>query len=284
MNKDDVYTRLAVHLKTLSMGYPLEEGLDDLLRTMFSTKEAELVLNLPTRVGPLEIHTAQEIAQAAGKNEEEVTVMLKALARNGVLFAGTTGQGEPGFAFQQVGFGFPQAFFWKGGKDEQAAHMVSLVVKYLKAPQLQHVYGRVSTKPFRYIPVGATLEPNRQEVLAYDTVEKIIAQAARIGVTHCPCRVMSGLLSKQRCDHPLEVCLKLDELADYVIDHDLGRELSKPKALDLVKECETRGLVHLTDNSQTDVKSICNCCACCCWSLGILRRGRVPRDTLMAIY
>ncbi|MFH1092384.1 MAG: 4Fe-4S binding protein [Pseudomonadota bacterium] len=283
MTKDDVYKRLAAHLQALSLGYPDKEELFGLLSRMFSPQEAELVLYLPSRVGPFELCTAEEIARTSGRGLEEVSAILKALVRKGVLFTGLTAQGNPGFAFLQLGHGFPQAFFWKGA-GEQARQMVSLVTKYLKAPDLEHVYGRTPTKPFRYIPVGASLEPGRQEVLAYDTVNRIIEQADLIAVAHCPCRVMADLLDRRKCDHPLEVCLKLDELAEYIIEQDLGREISKSEALDLVKECEARGLVHLTDNTQTDVKSICNCCSCCCWSLSILKRGRVQRDVLMAIY
>jgi ferredoxin len=78
--------------------------------------------------------------------------------------------------------------------------------------------------------------------------------------------------------------LKFDELAEYVIDRGFGRKMSKTEAQAIIDECEDRGLVHLTDNAQADIQVICNCCSCCCWSLTLLRRQKIPRDVLMAIY
>jgi hypothetical protein len=35
------------------------------------------------------------------------------------------------------------------------------------------------------------------------------------------------------CEHPLEVCLKFDEMADYVIDQDLGRKINREEAREI---------------------------------------------------
>ena len=34
--------------------------------------------------------------------------------------------------------------------------------------------------------------------------------------------------------------------------------------------------------TEGEIKHACNCCSCCCWSLGNYKRRRVPRDLLMA--
>lgn len=47
---------------------------------------------------------------------------------------------------------------------------------------------------------------------------------------------------------------------------------------------EEAGLVHLVDNAREGIKHTCNCSGCCCWSVGTIRRKKIPRDMLMATY
>jgi ferredoxin len=40
----------------------------------------------------------------------------------------------------------------------------------------------------------------------------------------------------------------------------------------------------MVDNAQGQIKHTCNCCGHYCWNVGILRRRKIPRDQLMAVY
>ena len=60
----------------------------------------------------------------------------------------------------------------------------------------------------------------------------------------------------------MEVCLKYDELADYVIERQMAREISKAEALEIIQQCEEAGLVHMVDNAREEIKHTCNCCGC----------------------
>jgi len=42
--------------------------------------------------------------------------------------------------------------------------------------------------------------------------------------------------------------------------------------------------VHMVDNAQGRIKHTCNCCGHYCWNVGIIRRRKIPRDALMAVY
>ena len=86
------------------------------------------------------------------------------------------------------------------------------------------------------------------------------------------------------CQHSTEVCIKYDEMADFVISRGLARELSKDEALHILENCEKEGLVHMVDNAQGQIKHTCNCCGHYCWNVGIIRRRKIPRDSLMAVY
>jgi NAD-dependent dihydropyrimidine dehydrogenase PreA subunit len=54
--------------------------------------------------------------------------------------------------------------------------------------------------------------------------------------------------------------------------------------MELIQRCEDAGLVHMVDNTRDEIKHTCNCCGCCCWSVGTIKRRRIPRDDLVATY
>jgi Pyruvate/2-oxoacid:ferredoxin oxidoreductase delta subunit len=122
-----------------------------------------------------------------------------------------------------------------------------------------------------------------QAVLPHHTMEKVIEDADVIAVAHCPCRVSYKLVGKG-CDHPTEVCMKFNDMARYVIDRGLAREITKDEAHEIVKRSEEAGLVHFVDNAEGDILHNCNCCGCACWNVGNIRRRKIPRDVLMATY
>jgi Na+-translocating ferredoxin:NAD+ oxidoreductase RNF subunit RnfB len=95
---------------------------------------------------------------------------------------------------------------------------------------------------------------------------------------------MTALLRGRPCGHPTEVCIKFDEMARYVIDRGLGREIGREEAGELVTMAAEEGLVHFVDNAAGDIKHNCNCCGCACWNVGTIRRRKIPRDAIMATY
>jgi len=114
-------------------------------------------------------------------------------------------------------------------------------------------------------------------------METVVQQAKVFAVAHCPCR-MAMRLRGRGCDHPLEVCLKFDDMAQYVIERGLAREITREEALEIIKKSEEAGLVHFVDNAIGDIKHNCNCCGCACWNVGTIKRRKIPRDVLMATY
>ena len=222
----DLYTQLAGHLHALGMGYPLKDDLLGILRANFSPAEAEVALAVPNTRIPLELATAEEVAAAVGRPVAEVADVLEGLATRGLLFAGTTDGGQPGYALQQVGYGFPQAFFWKGERTPHAEDMAGRIVRYFRSPEIKETYGGTPTKAYRYIPVKQAIEGPFQAVYPYEMREAVIRRARTIAVAYCPCRMTAQLVGKATCDHPLEVCMKSDELAAHVIERGRARQVA----------------------------------------------------------
>ena len=279
----DVYQRLALHLSALGMGYPYTEDLLDILRENFTPEEAEVALVLPSRIAPLRPVGVDDIAGNINLPREELVGILERLTERGLLYSGRTGEGEKGYALQQVGFGFPQTFFWKGEDTPHARNMADLIARYFNRQVTREAYAGSETKPYRYIPVGEALSPDMQAVYPYHMMENVIQQAQVFAVAHCPCR-MAMRMRGRGCDHPTEVCLKFDDMAQYVIERGLAREITREEALQVVMKAKEAGLVHFVDNSMGKIKHNCNCCGCACWNVGTIKRRKIPRDVLMATY
>jgi Fe-S-cluster-containing hydrogenase component 2 len=280
---EHVYSRLAEHLSRLGMGYPVREALVDILREIFSPTEAEVALAIPNRPTPLEPIGIDEIARTADMKKEALAEVLESLDQRGLLYSAIMEGGEKGYALHQVGFGFPQSFHWKGEDTPQARKMAALTAKYFNRQVTREAFSASQTKPYRYVPVGRTVPEGVQAVYPFHMMENVVRKARLIAVAHCPCRIAFRMAGKG-CDHPTEVCLKFNDMARYVIDKGLGKEISVEKAMEIVRETEEAGLVHFVDNAAGDVQHNCNCCGCACWNVGSIRRRKIPRDALMATY
>lgn len=282
MEKPNVFERLAEHLSCMSMGLPYKAELVEILKANISEREAFAALCLPNTCIPLKPASLNEITPPADMSESELGQILESLSQRGMVFSGTAEDGSPGYALLQLGFAFPQVFFWKGEDTPHARKMAKMVGKYFN-PKMSREVHDTDPKAYRYIPVGKTIKNAPQGVLPHNLMEKVIAEARVIAVGHCPCRVGFKLVGRG-CDHPTEVCMKFNDLARYVIEKGFAREISKEEALEVLRLTEEKGLVHFVDNAEGEIQHNCNCCGCACWNVGAIRRRSVPRDAIMAIY
>ena len=280
----DLYIRLAAHLEHLTMGYPYSEELVDLLKEMFSPDEAQVALAIPNDLAPLKVVSLEKIAARVDLPLSAVAEALESMAARNILFTAPIPDGSKGYALLQVGYGMPQTFFWGGKQDQTAKRMAKLVVNYFRIPITQKVYGGVPTKSYKYSPATMSVEIPMQGVMRSEQIGPIVDEAAKIAVAHCPCRMSAKILGRTDCPHSLEVCMKYDDLAEFVIDKGLARKISKDEAHHILAASEKEGLVHMVDNAQGQIKHTCNCCGHYCWNVGIIRRRKIPRDQLMAVY
>lgn len=131
-------------------------------------------------------------------------------------------------------------------------------------------WSKAVAKPFtRVIPVGVSITP-RTNILDFESVAEIIERARSISVTNCTCR-----LTMRNCDRPLETCLQVNKAADYNIARGTGRSIDKDEAMDILRNAEKEGLIHVTMNRSEVDNFICNCCPCCCQTMPVLIKGGI---------
>ena len=126
------------------------------------------------------------------------------------------------------------------------------------------------TKPAadsRLIEVNETLQVDQSQILTYQDVEKIIRETGEgnIAVVPCTCRTMSMMLkTAPECERTVENCLVFGIPAKFVVDEGIGKYITVEETLNILKQAEKEGLVHLTQNTIDRQGFICNCCTCCC--------------------
>jgi Pyruvate/2-oxoacid:ferredoxin oxidoreductase delta subunit len=209
-----------------------------------SVEDLKILSSLP--------NTPKAAAAQLDMSEAEVAGALHDLHMRGFIWMEEVTSAGPRYVFADIGI-FMDSVLFDPRYDRYGDEFYDVWQKYWNEEHA-HLYQEDDT--FRVLPVEEVIRGTK--ILPYESASQILSAARRIAVQRCACRVR-----ERRCDNPRETCISMDNLADYVISRNSGREISLEEALELLKKCEDLGLVHQTVNSDTpDV--ICNCCSCCC--------------------
>lgn len=119
----------------------------------------------------------------------------------------------------------------------------------------------------KVVPVKESLDV-RQWVLPTEQVMEILGKSDSIAVQDCMCRT-----HYKRCDHPMEVCLLLNKVADKNIKTRKARPVDLEEAGIITRNANLSGLVHLSFYMPDhEIFALCSCCPCCCHDLQIVKK------------
>ncbi|HKJ28232.1 MAG TPA: 4Fe-4S binding protein [Anaerolineales bacterium] len=249
------YLKLARRLDALPNGYPAaEDGAEiRILEYLFSPEEAELASKLR-----LTLETPAEVAARTGGDPKEIRLVLKGMAKRGLIKAGRA----------ESGLGFGLMPFVVGIYEYQVARIdkefAQIFEDYYQQAFTEIL--KVSPQVHRVIPVNQTVDVGLA-VEPYESVTAILDQSKAWGVMDCICRKQKALIGDP-CDHPVDVCMTFSTRPG-VFDHsETITSLTREDAEATLKRAADAGLVHSVSNSQEGLWYICNCCTCSC---GILR-------------
>jgi len=250
-SKQDVLRRIASRL-----GFVDSETLLELLDILVSEEEARWIVALPA--------TPRQLAARLGEDEERIATGLHDLFGRGLVFiAEHTDQGPRYVADDNPGR-FMDMILFDPRYSRLGERFFDLWRDFYNN-ELVHIPRSPDQLPFRVLPVEETIEDTRC-ILPYERVAEIVRGARRIAVQQCPCRVR-----ERACDAPLETCISLDRVADYMLSRQIGREIDVDEALVILQQAEELGLVHETENTDHPTV-ICACCPCCCVFLRAITR------------
>jgi ferredoxin len=255
MENEKLYKDLADHLSKHVVRTPASPSGIKILEILFPEDEAQLALLLPFENKTLDELKAM-IAHKADVLEETLNRMIK----HGTVFVITDNEKVARYSLLPSVVGWSETPYWSGKETEEARKMAPLWLKYK-----EEAFGKELARNIpavRVLPIEQSLK-NNSEVLPFDVLKPLIDKTTFQAVAHCPCRLMKKY-SGQGCSHSTENCLHFGDFARYMVEQGMARAISKEEALKIVHAADEEGLVHVTNNLEGHLDTICSCCGCCC--------------------
>jgi len=176
---EDVYEKLRELLDRHPFGCPPAPEINKILKILFTEEEARVTLGL----GFIPF-TVEQIAKKSGVEPKEAKERLESLSDKGLVFAREK-KGIWGYALLNTINIFENPYR-KGMHDETRNELTPLWKQY-RSTAFDQSLGNHTTSILRVIPIQKKIE-TRAEVLPYEKVYEMIAQAKIVGITRCPCR------------------------------------------------------------------------------------------------
>jgi electron transport complex protein RnfB len=259
---ENVYESLRERLDRHPSGCPPAGEITEILKILFSEKEAKVALALGFRPYAVDL-----VAAKVGLDLEETHKHLEALADRGVVFAKQKNDTYH-YALLPILPGLFEFPFMKGERNPTLERLSHLWQTYLK--KIGKELGSPSMAFARVITIQEPIA-NEPEVLPYERLYELIDQAKVLGIAHCACRE-----SSQNCEAPREACMLFGDTCTYLVERGFARYITKEEMKEKLREFDAAGLVHQTNNSRDRLTFICNCCPCCCHLLRFLTELKNP--------
>lgn len=259
--KEEAYQALAERLSRFPVGVVINDTLMEILKLLYTEKEAEAGSKFPLKPRPLE-----KIKALTGMEEQKLAVLLDGMAAKG-LVVDIPRQETTYYMLSPVVVGFFEYSLMRA----DGANLKELCALYEQYFQnraaAEEIFG-AETKIFRalvyehYIP-----ELVRTEVLDYEKAEAVIRTSGGGSLSICACRHKAYHLGEP-CRFPMEdICTSLGRPAEWLLRRGFARRASVDDLLCNLERSYKLGLVLTCDNVINEPAYICHCCGCCCGPL-----------------
>lgn len=156
--------------------------------------------------------------------------------------------------------------------------LADLVRQYMEQ-EFKHAMAFSASNFLRVIPVQQSVDV-RQKIAPYEDAVELLKKADPIVVTECMCRKSANMLDRG-CDKSHEVCFMFGSMAQYYLDHDMGRKIDLDEARQILAKAHDEGLVTQPATSQNP-SGMCNCCGDCCGPLSSLKSYPKPAEMVFS--
>ncbi len=268
---DNIYVELAEHLDKAHAGAPMSPTLLKILEILYPGEEPEVALKLSIYERKALADVEALLPDKAGRLEG----ILDDMAHRGTVMTERKPGRETYYRLLPSVVGFSEVPYLDGVDTPVKRELAPLWREYI-----ENEYGREMARGIpliRVVPIAESLE-DQSQVLPFDAIARKLDEASFMAVGHCPCRQISKYTG-EGCDRPTERCMHFGALGRYIVDMGKARQIDKREALDILRKATEEGLVHVCDNLEGSLRTICNCCPCCCAFFRVNNRQR-PRDLL----
>ncbi len=267
----DIYKTLGNKIDNLAYRVNKNDTFYTILKELYSSEEAELVVKLP-----YQLSTIEEIQSETDYDKNQLLKLLEGLCSKG-LVADLYINGAYHYTPSPMVVGIFEFTMMRTGKDVDSKRMAKLFHEYMNDDNFFSVNFSHSEQiaPMRTLPHEETIrESEFTEVLDYEKAKSIVESHEKFAVGLCACRHEKSHVGEKKCDTPLETCTTMGSTVDFMVRNNFAKEISKPVMYEILARSKESGLVFTCDNVKNNVSFMCHCCKCCCNALlGIREYG-----------
>ena len=263
-----VYDRLTDRLNRFPQGAPPSEHLFQILKMLFSEREAALVAALPIRP-----FTAERAAAIWKVSVADARATLDELASRALL-VDIEKDGDWQYVLPPPMAGFFEFSMMRVRDDLDQKALAELFYQYLNVEEdfVRALFAGGETQLGRtFVHEPALPADDALHVLDYERASEVIRTATHRGVSLCYCRHKMAHLGRA-CDAPQDICMTFNTSAEALVRHGHAREVDVVEGLELLHRAYEHDLVQFGENVRESVSFICNCCGCCCEAMIAARR------------
>jgi len=262
------YKKLTERYNLFPQGAVASELLFEILKILFSEREAGLVSLLPIK--PFNTRKAAEIWKI---KESDARTILNDLADRGILIDACEND-DVTYSMPPPMAGFFEFSLMRYRNDIDQKTLAELFYQYMNVEEdfIKNLFTMGETQLGRaYVNEEVLSNENALHVLDYERASEVIKTASSIGIGICYCRHKMEHVGKN-CDAPMDICMTFNGSADSLTRHGIARRVDVAEGLDLLNKARSTNLVQFGENVRERVNFICNCCGCCCEALIAARK------------
>lgn len=262
------YAALVDRINLFPQGAAPSDTLFEILKILFSEKDAALVSLLPIKP-----FTAQKAARIWKLKMSEAQKILDELADRAILLD-MEEDGKQTYIFPPPMAGFFEFSLMRIRRDVDQKVLSELFYQYLNVEEdfIKSLFTNGETQLGRvFVHEPAISDELRLCVLDHERATEVIKTAHCRGISICYCRHKMQHLDRD-CNAPKEICMTFNVAAQSLIKHGHARSVSMEECLDLLHIAYDQKLVQFGSNVREKVNFICNCCGCCCEALIAAKR------------
>lgn len=268
----DLYRRLGARLDQAPIRTPWTPVFAQLLRSLYTPAEAELIIRLPYRPA-----TLGRIAAITGTDERALQKILEALCKKGLVLDIWDGH-EYRYLVSPLVIGFFEFTMMRTGPDLPREQWAELFQAYMfgdTAFVTANFGDQQQISIMRSLPHEAALD-EYVEILDYEKASAIIDEQNEFSLGLCSCRHEKHHLGHAPCRTPMATCTSMGSGAAFMIRNGFARAIDKSEMREILARSQEQGLTLSTDNVRRDIGFICHCCGCCCNLLQGVRETGYP--------
>ena len=260
-DQNEVYRSLSRKIDNLTVRAPWNETFSSILKKLYTPEEADVVVRMPYILS-----TADRIAGITGIEKVRLQGILDKLSNKGLLLdLYNVKDGQYYFMPSPMLIGLFEFTMMRTGRSREGEEFAKFFQDYLAYFYPANFSNHEQVSILRVIPIEETLKTAKHiEFMDYEKASSLIEESNRFALGLCSCRNEKYHNEDKKCDAPLDNCSAFGIGADYLIRHNLGREVSKAEMIDNFARSRDLGLVFSADNTKRNPMVVCQCCKCCC--------------------